>query len=96
MKYDFILTAGASHHRHHSDNHRGNSHPQHSLFTDTLYAVDSMAHLLAVMTDRLKPGTGIGLIAAKTYYFGVGGGTQMFIDLVQKEGKCDVEVLIIH
>ena len=33
----------------------------------------------------LAPG-GVALIAAKTYYFGVGGGTAAFVDLVNKEG----------
>jgi len=64
------------------------------LTADTLYAVDSMEYLLSVMKAHLKP-KGICLIAAKTYYFGVGGGTQMFMDMVKQDGTCDVEVIIM-
>jgi len=62
------------------------------LSSDTLYAPESMEDLLDVMAKRLKPGTGAALIAAKTYYFGVGGGTDMFTSLVHKDGRCQVEI----
>ena len=61
------------------------------LTSDTLYAPESMEELLDVMAKRLKP-DGVALIAAKTYYFGVGGGTDMFTALVKKDGRCKIEV----
>lgn len=39
----------------------------------------------------LKPRTGYALIAAKSYYFGVGGGTASFMRLVKHEGTFAAE-----
>jgi len=61
------------------------------LSSDTLYCPDSMAALVQLIAAHLDP-AGIALIAAKPYYFGVGGGTQMFTDAVRAEGTCEVEV----
>jgi hypothetical protein len=34
----------------------------------------------------LKPQGGVALVAAKTLYFGVGGGTQAFAKVVEEDG----------
>ncbi len=39
----------------------------------------------------LRPTTGQAWIAAKSYYFGVGGGTASFIRLVEKDGTFNVK-----
>jgi len=54
------------------------------LTSDTLYSTDSMEPLLKLIVDHLRPPHGVALVAAKTYYFGVGGGTQMFVDMIEK------------
>lgn len=54
------------------------------LTSDTLYSPESVKSLSAVLGQLLKP-DGYALVAAKTYYFGVGGGTEMFQELVQSQ-----------
>ena len=39
----------------------------------------------------LKPGTGVAYVAAKTYYFGVGGGTRQFEQLLDSDGALSHE-----
>ena len=36
--------------------------------------------------QSLKPGTGVAYVAAKTYYFGVGGGTASFRRMLEAGG----------
>lgn len=47
------------------------------LSTDTVYAKEQIDALAECVLDVLAPG-GVAFIAGKTYYFGVGGGTQAF------------------
>ena len=47
------------------------------LTSDTLYSCDSMPYLANVIKSHLKP-SGIALVAAKRFYFGVGGSTAEF------------------
>lgn len=47
------------------------------LTAETIYTARGQERLLALMTQCLRPG-GEALVAAKTYYFGVGGGTREF------------------
>ena len=47
------------------------------LSADTIYSVASQPRLLAVMRASLRPG-GCALVAAKSYYFGVGGSAAQF------------------
>jgi len=48
------------------------------LAAETIYSVDSYARHIRVLRRALRVGTGVALIAAKSYYFGVGGGTNAF------------------
>eukprot|EP00658_Telonema_sp_P-2_P015571 TRINITY_DN16006_c0_g1_i1.p1 TRINITY_DN16006_c0_g1~~TRINITY_DN16006_c0_g1_i1.p1 ORF type:complete len:283 (-),score=58.31 TRINITY_DN16006_c0_g1_i1:337-1185(-) len=61
------------------------------LTSDTLYSPESLKSLGAVLGQLLAPG-GVALVAAKSYYFGVGGGTDMFVDWVHTNTKLKVEV----
>ncbi|CAL4065763.1 unnamed protein product [Meganyctiphanes norvegica] len=65
------------------------------LSCETIYNPDCHQKLLNALTNNLKQ-TGTILLAAKNHYFGVGGGTQQFIDLVHKEGKLNVETHITN
>ena len=47
------------------------------LSADTIYSVDSQPRLLAAIAAALRP-SGCALVAAKSYYFGVGGGAAQF------------------
>jgi hypothetical protein len=61
------------------------------LTSDTLYSTAYFAPLLSLMQSLLSP-RGVALIAAKRYYFGIGGSTVAFRDLVasQKGWSCEV------
>ncbi|KAK2186801.1 hypothetical protein NP493_188g01020 [Ridgeia piscesae] len=62
------------------------------LTSETIYSTDSYLKLHQIMRELLKP-TGIIYLAAKTYYFGVGGGTRSFEDLVRQEDVFSSKVI---
>lgn len=56
------------------------------LTSETIYNPQNQQKLLKCFCDKLKP-DGRVFVAAKTYYFGVGGGLRQFEDLIRKDGK---------
>lgn len=52
-----------------------------ALTAETIYSEDSVHRLIACLDEILKP-EGVAFIAAKSYYFGVGGSTHRFAELV--------------
>lgn len=52
-----------------------------------------MLYVMCVAMQCLRPTTGQAWLAAKSYYFGVGGGTSSFIRLVEKDGTINVETV---
>ncbi|KAK9298128.1 hypothetical protein QLX08_008447 [Tetragonisca angustula] len=63
------------------------------IFTsETIYNPDNHKKLYEVFKQRLKE-DGIGLIAGKSYYFGVGGGIRQFQNLIEEDGIFDVETV---
>lgn len=56
--------------------------PQHAfdliLTSETIYRTESYPALLEIFRHALKPATGRVLLAAKDYYFGLGGSVQQF------------------
>nr|XP_050863349.1 histidine protein methyltransferase 1 homolog [Vespula vulgaris] len=63
------------------------------IFTsETIYNTENHKKLYEVFKKKLKP-NGIGLIAAKTYYFGVGGGMRQFEAIVKEDKMFDAEVV---
>ncbi|BDA46890.1 Histidine protein methyltransferase 1 homolog [Coccomyxa sp. Obi] len=63
------------------------------LSAETIYSLDSQQQLLSCIKQCLRPTTGQAWIAAKSYYFGVGGGTASFIRLVEKGSTFNVEAV---
>lgn len=61
------------------------------LSAETIYSPAAAASLLACIKACLKRPGGEAYIAAKSYYFGVGGGTAAFRQLVQADGALRVE-----
>ncbi len=55
------------------------------ITSETIYSLDSQRDLLEVLGTCLKEG-GRVLLAAKTHYFGVGGGIRQFEGLLKEEG----------
>lgn len=60
------------------------------LTSETIYNPSCNKKLLDLMTAHLKQ-DGIILLAAKTHYFGVGGGTQQFANLVKAQDQLQVQ-----
>lgn len=56
------------------------------LTAETIYNSDNQQKLLNCIHDKLKV-DGVALIAAKTYYFGVGGGLRQFEQLIDKDKR---------
>lgn len=46
-----------------------------------------------VLLQAIKPPTGVAYIAAKTYYFGVGGGTTSFKKMLKSDGMLEVSTV---
>ena len=60
------------------------------LASETTYTTDSCQDTAYLMMKHLKVDIGVGLVATKRFYFGVGGGTDAFsqaADLVSKSGQ---------
>ncbi|KAF9965458.1 Histidine protein methyltransferase 1 [Mortierella alpina] len=62
------------------------------LTSETIYAEESHPKLYATIKNSLKRG-GKALVAAKTFYFGVGGDILSFRRLIEKDGVFNVKVV---
>lgn len=62
------------------------------LTSETIYNVSNYEKLVDFCRKQLKYPNGIVYVAAKTYYFGVGGGTRSFEDEVRKSNDLDISV----
>ena len=60
------------------------------LTSETIYSLDSQPKLLSALKQLSSEGTGVVYVAAKTFYFGVGGGINSFCQLVENDGTFDV------
>jgi hypothetical protein len=52
------------------------------LAAETTYTPSSANDTAYLLMNHLKPGAGVGFIATKRYYFGVGGGSDAFRDAI--------------
>lgn len=62
------------------------------LTSETIYNTQNQMKLLDCVHDKLKP-DGIVLLAAKTYYFGVGGSLRYFEELMDKDTRFSYKVV---
>ena len=60
------------------------------LTSETIYSTASQPKLLATLKQLVNPESGVVFLAAKSYYFGVGGSVQMFQELVESDGYFNV------
>ena len=60
-----------------------------------LLSLEAMRSLYRAIKACLRPGHGTALVAAKSYYFGVGGGTAAFAQLVRQDGVFSCEQLAV-
>jgi hypothetical protein len=56
------------------------------LTADSIYSTDAAPRLYQLIVDQLRRPSGVALVAAKSYYFGVGGSVAQFRDLVERGG----------
>eukprot|EP00798_Chlamydomonas_sp_ICE-L_P017092 gene17092-23388_t len=56
------------------------------LTSESIYDLTSQPKLLACIKQTLCHPMGVAYIASKSYYFGVGGGTNTFCQLVKEDG----------
>ena len=56
------------------------------LSADTIYSPSATPRLWKLLSSQLRPG-GLALIAAKSYYFGVGGSVASFKALAEADGR---------
>ena len=66
------------------------------LTSETIYAVESHAKLFHFIKRHLKRPDGAAYVAAKTHYFGVGGGTRSFEKLIKMDDVFDVSVCKVY
>ncbi|KAG2452383.1 hypothetical protein HYH02_002629 [Chlamydomonas schloesseri] len=63
------------------------------LSSETIYSVPAQERLLECIKRLLQPPHGVALVAAKRYYFGVGGGSKSFRELVERDGIFETSVV---
>ena len=72
---------------------------QHSydlvLTAETIYSLEAIQSLYRCIKACLQPTTGVAYVAAKSYYFGVGGGTAAFRQLVEADGRFDCQLAAV-
>ncbi|XP_071736370.1 uncharacterized protein [Rutidosis leptorrhynchoides] len=56
------------------------------LMAETVYSISTLPALYELIKKVMSHPNGVVYMAAKKYYFGVGGGSRRFISLVEKEG----------
>ena len=61
------------------------------LTSETIYSIESCEDLYNALARCVHRPHGVVYVAAKTYYFGVGGGTLSFTGLVQEKGEFNIE-----
>lgn len=59
------------------------------LTAETIYSPQGAARLLECIKRALRPPRGVALVAAKSHYFGVGGGTAAFLAAVAADGALE-------
>lgn len=61
------------------------------LTSDTIYSTASQDKLYAIIKHCLKRKGGVAYAAQKSHYFGVGGSTRQFEEVVKKDGAMSIE-----
>ncbi|KAG8375982.1 hypothetical protein BUALT_Bualt09G0015700 [Buddleja alternifolia] len=56
------------------------------LMAETVYSISALPNLYKLIKKCLRNPHGVVYMAAKKYYFGVGGGSRRFLSVVEKDG----------
>ena len=62
------------------------------LTSETIYSISSQPKLLRALKQLTNQSGGLIVMAAKTHYFGVGGGVAMFQDLLSHDGYFETAI----
>ncbi|KAL3645297.1 hypothetical protein CASFOL_010477 [Castilleja foliolosa] len=57
------------------------------LMAETVYSISALPNLYKLLKKCLSYPHGVAYMAAKKYYFGVGGGSRRFLSIVEKDGS---------
>ncbi|XP_073147048.1 uncharacterized protein [Henckelia pumila] len=63
------------------------------LMAETVYSISALPNLYRLIKKCLCNPRGVVYMAAKKYYFGVGGGSRRFLSVVENDGQ---EPILIH
>ncbi|CAI9117560.1 OLC1v1018965C1 [Oldenlandia corymbosa var. corymbosa] len=63
------------------------------LMAETVYAIYTFPTLYDLIKKSLNRPNGVVYMAAKKYYFGVGGGSRKFVSFVEKDGVMSAELV---
>mmetsp|Transcript_29020 Transcript_29020/g.64017 ORF Transcript_29020/g.64017 Transcript_29020/m.64017 type:complete len:307 (-) Transcript_29020:2360-3280(-) len=63
------------------------------LTSESVYSLESQRRLLECIKQVLQPPHGVVYVASKTFYFGVGGGTKSFREVVKRDGIFEVKTV---
>jgi len=63
------------------------------ITTETIYNSEATPRLWQLIKQQLRRPSGVCLVAAKSYYFGVGGSVAEFCALVRADGRFECETL---
>lgn len=63
------------------------------LTCETIYNPANNQKIIDALKQKLRKRTGVAYLAAKTYYFGVGGGLRSFEALVRADGALHTETV---
>ncbi|KAI7738533.1 hypothetical protein M8C21_031618 [Ambrosia artemisiifolia] len=63
------------------------------LMAETVYSISTLPALYELIKKCMSRPHGVVYMAAKKYYFGVGGGSRRFISLVEKDGVMEASLI---
>lgn len=63
------------------------------LMAETVYSISALPRLYELIKKCLNYPNGVVYVAAKKYYFGVGGGSRQFLALVEKDGALKADMV---
>mmetsp|Transcript_29426 Transcript_29426/g.53999 ORF Transcript_29426/g.53999 Transcript_29426/m.53999 type:complete len:329 (-) Transcript_29426:1086-2072(-) len=63
------------------------------LAAETIYNPQTARRFLEIIKQLLQPPRGVAYVAAKKYYFGVGGGTDSFSKMVKEDGLFEISTV---
>ena len=64
--------------------------------SETIYTISAAQEMVILLQNHLRPETGVAYIASKRYYFGVGGGVDIFCNLCNTQNSSSTVKIQLH